>query len=86
MNDNLINENIIEEEDFVPQIKKEISYYFFFWPYFLVSTSLLLVVAFFYLRYEERVYQANAQIQIKKENSDAATFFALIASRMEVLP
>ncbi len=74
MNDDLINEDILEEEDFIAQIKKDIGYYFFFWPFFLGFTAVVLVVTFFFLRYEDRVYEANAQIQIKKENSDAASF------------
>ncbi|MBA31870.1 MAG: hypothetical protein CL748_05040 [Chloroflexi bacterium] len=74
MNDDLINEYIQKEEDFISQIKNDIGYYFFFWPLFLGFTALVLVATFFYLRYEDRVYEANAQIQIRKENSDASSF------------
>ena len=74
MNDDLINEYIRKEEDFIAQIKNDIGYYFFFWPLFLGFTTVVLVATFFFLRYEDRVYEANAQIQIKKESSDAASF------------
>ena len=70
--DNLIKENRFQDEE-TDNLKKELSYYLFFWPWFLAFTTLVLVVTFFMLRYENRVYEANAQIQIK-EGDDASSF------------
>ena len=73
MKENFINNTNFQEENTL-DIKKEISYYFFFWPWFLGCTLAMLIGAFLYLRYEDRVYEATAQIQIKKEDSDASSF------------
>lgn len=69
--DNLINENNFQEE--TENLKKELKYYLFFWPWFVAFTTLVLVLTFFMLRYENRVYEANAQIQIN-EGDDASSF------------
>ena len=64
--------DLAEEDNF--DLKKEFRYYFFFWPWFLGFTLILLFCTFFYLRYEERIYESNAQIQIKKgDSSDPAS-------------
>ena len=73
MKEDLINNSNFQEENTI-DIKKEFSYYFFFWPWFLGFTIAVLAGTFLYLRYEDRVYKATAQIQIKKEDSDASSF------------
>ena len=73
MKENLINNTNFEEENSL-DIKKEISYYLFFWPWFIGFTAAILIGAFLYLRYEDRVYQTTAQLQIKKGDSDASSF------------
>ena len=71
--DNSINEITFKEEE-TDSLKKEFKYYLFFWPWFLAFTVSVLVATFLMLRYENRVYEANAQIQIKKGDSDATSF------------
>jgi capsular exopolysaccharide synthesis family protein len=73
MKENLVNNNI-QEEDVQLNIKKEISYFIFFWPWFLGFTVTILLGVFLFLRYEERIYEATAQIQIKKGDADASSF------------
>ena len=66
--------NSIQEEDNFNMIK-EFNYYLFFWPWFLVFTIIMLVSTFLYLRYEDRIYESTAQIQVRKgESSDPASF------------
>ena len=72
MNNDIIN-NEFSEKEVSFDFKKELGYYLFFWPWFLIFTLGFLFSAFFYLRYEERVYEANAQIQIKTD-SDPTSF------------
>ena len=73
MKEDLKNNTNFQEENTL-DIKKEISYYLFFWPWFLGFTAACLTGAFLYLRYENRIYEATAQVQIKKENSDPSAF------------
>jgi capsular exopolysaccharide synthesis family protein len=73
MKEDLINNTNFQEEETL-NIKKEIGYYLFFWPWFLGFISVCIMVAFLYLRYEDRVYNANAQLQIKKGENDPASF------------
>ena len=73
MKENLINNTNFQEENSL-DIKKEISYYFFFWPWFIGFIAASLLGAFLYLRYADRVYETTAQLQIKKEDSDASSF------------
>ena len=63
----------IREEDSI-DIKKELRYYAYFWPYFLGLVLIGLAGAFIYLRYTPSVYQTNAQLQIKKGDSDPTSF------------
>ncbi len=65
MKEDIINNTNFQEENTF-DIKKEIAYYWFFWPWFLGFTVACLIGAFLYLRYEDRVYDSSAQIQIKK--------------------
>ncbi|MFT6747224.1 MAG: capsular exopolysaccharide synthesis family protein [Glaciecola sp.] len=55
-------------------IKKELSYYLFFWPWFIAAVFVTCAFAFIYIRYADRVYESNAQIQIKEAESDPASF------------
>ena len=64
--------NFSEEETI--DIKKELSYYAFFWPYFLGLVLVALFGAYTFLRYEYRIYQTSAQLQIKKGDSDPTSF------------
>ena len=63
----------IPEEDAI-DIKKELRYYAYFWPYFLGLALIGLAGAYIYLRYTPSVYQTNAQLQIKKGDSDPTSF------------
>ena len=63
----------IPEEDSI-DIKKELRYYAYFWPYFLGLALIGLAFAYIYLRYTPSVYQTNAQLQIKKGDSDPTSF------------
>ena len=72
---NDLTRNILQEEDkTVLDIKKELNYYLFFWPWFLVVTLVTVAGTYFNLRYEDRIFEATAQIQIKKKNADASSF------------
>ena len=73
MNEEVINK-YSHSEDSKINIIKEVSYYLFFWPWFVGLISLLVIGSFFKLRYENRIYKSTAQIQIKKEDSDASSF------------
>ena len=73
MKEDLINNTNYQEENTL-DIKKEISYYLFFWPWFIVFIATSLLGAFLYLRYEDRVYETTAQLQIKEGDSDASSF------------
>ena len=73
MNKELLNHNIFEEEDSF-DLKKELGYYLFFYPWFLISLIVFLISTFVILRYEDRIYQANAQLQILKSDSDPSSF------------
>ena len=63
----------IPEEDAI-DIKKELRYYAYFWPYFLGLALIGLAGAYIQLRYTPNVYQTNAQLQIKKGDSDPTSF------------
>ncbi|MDB9993761.1 polysaccharide biosynthesis tyrosine autokinase [Flavobacteriaceae bacterium] len=73
MKEDFINNNNFQEENSL-DIKKEISYYLFFWPWFIGFIVACLTGAFLYLRYEDRIYETTAQLQIKKEESDPSSF------------
>ncbi|MDB9913095.1 polysaccharide biosynthesis tyrosine autokinase [Flavobacteriaceae bacterium] len=73
MKEDLIN-NTNFQEKITLDIKKEISYYLFFWPWFLGFIATCLIGASLFLRYEYRVYETTAQIQIKKADTDASSF------------
>ncbi|MEC9303081.1 MAG: polysaccharide biosynthesis tyrosine autokinase [Bacteroidota bacterium] len=51
--------------------QKELFKYLYYWKYFVISIGLFFVVAFTYLRYSEKIYSADAKIQIidKKQTS-----------------
>jgi capsular exopolysaccharide synthesis family protein len=72
MNSQELPNNFSEEETI--DIKKELSYYAFFWPYFLGLVLVALFGAYTFLRYEDRIYQTSAQLQIKKGDSDPTSF------------
>jgi hypothetical protein len=73
MKEDLTSLHSIQVEDTL-DIKKELAYYLFFWPWFLGFTAACLVGAFLYLRYEDRIYESTAQIQIKQGDSDPTSF------------
>jgi capsular exopolysaccharide synthesis family protein len=73
MNEDATNSYLNQNEDAI-DLKKEIGYYFFFWPWFIVSTAIALLSAYTYLKYADSIYNANAQLQIKKGENDAASF------------
>ena len=72
MNNQELPQGIFEEDTI--DIKKEISYYAFFWPYFLGLIIVAIFSAYTYLRYQERIFQTSAQLQIKKGDSDPSSF------------
>ena len=73
MQDNFKDQTYLQEEDAI-DIKKEASYYLFFWPYFLAGLIIAMVSAFLYLKTADRIYTSSAQLQIKKQAEDAASF------------
>lgn len=73
MKDHSSNAQLIPEEGKL-DLKQEIRYYLFFWPWFLGAIVIFCAVAFIYLRYSHRVYETEAQIQIKQAESDPASF------------
>ena len=74
MQDNLNTQNYLHREDTV-DIKKEIGYYLFFWPWFIGAILVAVVGSYLYLRTADRVYEASAQLQIKKGENDRCLFF-----------
>ena len=67
------NNSLYQEEEGI-DLLKEVRYYVFFWPYFIATMLLAGLTAYMYLRYEERIYQTDAQVQIKKGDSDPTSF------------
>ena len=67
------NNSLYQEEEGI-DLLKEVRYYVFFWPYFIATMVLAGLIAYMYLRYEERIYQTGAQVQIKKGDSDPTSF------------
>ena len=67
------NNSLYQEEEGI-DLLKEVRYYVFFWPYFIATMVLAGLTAYMYLRYEERIYQTDAQVQIKKGDSDPTSF------------
>ena len=73
MQDNFKDQSYLQEEDTI-DIKKEIGYYLFFWPWFIGAILVAVVGSYLYLRTADRVYEASAQLQIKKTESDPTSF------------
>ena len=71
--DNFKDQTNLQEEDSI-DIKKELGYYLFFWPWFVGTILLALVGSYLYLKTADRIYQASAQLQIKKGENDASSF------------
>ena len=71
--DNFKDQTYLQEEDSI-DIKKELGYYLFFWPWFVGTILLALVGSYLYLKTADRIYQASAQLQIKKGENDASSF------------
>ncbi len=71
-NTNLRQQYQLKEESL--NLKKEVSYYLFFWPWFVGAIIITLTTAFVQLRYADRIYETNAQVQIKKSDSNPASF------------
>ena len=67
------NNSLYQEEESI-DLLKEVRYYVFFWPYFIATMLLAGLTAYMYLRYENRIYQTDAQVQIKKGDSDPTSF------------
>jgi len=66
-------DNLLNQEEENPNIKKVISYYLFFWPWFLLTIFFAITGSYFYLRYTPKIYSSSAQVQITK--SDASSSF-----------
>ena len=73
MQDNFKDQSYLQEEDSI-DIKKELGYYLFFWPWFVGAILVALVGSYLYLKTADRIYQASAQLQIKKGENDASSF------------
>ena len=71
--DNFKDQTNLQEEDSI-DIKKELGYYLFFWPWFVGAILVALVGSYLYLKTADRIYQASAQLQIKKGENDASSF------------
>ena len=73
MQDNFKDQSYLQEEDSIDN-KKELGYYLFFWPWFVGAILVALVGSYLYLKTADRIYQASAQLQIKKGENDASSF------------
>ena len=73
MQDNFKDQSYLQEEDSI-DIKKVLGYYLFFWPWFVSAILVALVGSYLYLKTADRIYQASAQLQIKKGENDASSF------------
>ena len=73
MQDNFKDQSYLQEEDSI-DIKKELGYYLFFWPWFVGAILVALVGSYLYLKTADRIYEASAQLQIKKGENDASSF------------
>ena len=73
MQDNFKDQSYLQEEDAI-DIKKEVGYYLFFWPWFIAAVFVAMLGSYLYIRTADRVYDANAQFQIKKTESDPSSF------------
>lgn len=71
--DNFKDQTYLQEEDSI-DIKKELGYYLFFWPWFVGAILVALVGSYLYLKTADRIYEASAQLQIKKGENDASSF------------
>ena len=71
--DNFKDQTNLQEEDSI-DIKKELGYYLFFWPWFVGAILVALVGSYLYLKTADRIYEASAQLQIKKGENDASSF------------
>ncbi|MDC1327128.1 AAA family ATPase [Ulvibacter sp.] len=73
MQDNFKDQSYLQEEVYI-DIKKEVGYYLFFWPWFIAAVIVAMLGAYLHIRTADRVYDANAQFQIKKKESDPTSF------------
>ncbi len=72
MNNNS-NKNPFEQEESVNIFGEIKQMYFPFWPLFLLTISISLICAFFYIKYQTPIYQANATLILKDEESGTET-------------
>ena len=73
MQDNYKDQSYLQQEESI-DIKKEAGYYLFFWPWFIGAILVAVVGSYLYLRTADKVYEASAQLQIKKTESDPTSF------------
>ncbi|MDI1235365.1 MAG: polysaccharide biosynthesis tyrosine autokinase [bacterium] len=70
---NTSHQNPFEKDEDSNSISELIHLYLPFWPVFLITVSISLFTAFMYIRYQTPIYQANATLILKDEESGTET-------------